>query len=66
MRTNEIITRLKIYSQKFINRGQANNLGHSFTYMGKVSIQLNISHKSLLVELLGLVTGELHLLDLKI
>ena len=56
----------KIYIQKFINRGKANNLGHSFTYMGKVSTKLNISHKSLLVVSLGLVTGELYLLDLKI
>ena len=46
--------------------GSANNLGHSFTYMGIVSTQLNISHKSLFVEIPGLVTGELHLLDLKI
>ena len=66
MRTNRIIIRLKIYIQKFINRGKANNLGHSFTYMGKVSTKLNISHKSLLVVSLGLVTGELYLLDLKI
>ena len=66
MRTNKIIIRLKIYIQKFINRGKANNLGHSFTYMGKVSTKLNISHKSLLVVSLGLVTGELYLLDLKI
>ena len=34
--------------------------------MGKVSIQLNISHKSLLVVSLRLATGELYLLDLKI
>ena len=66
MRRNKIIIRLKIYIQKFINRGKANNLGHSFTYMGKVSTKLNISHKSLLVVSLGLVTGELYLLDLKI
>ena len=66
MRTNKIIIRLKIYIQKFINRGKANNLGHLFTYMGKVSTKLNISHKSLLVVSLRLATGELYLLDLKI
>ena len=47
--------------------GPANNLGHSFTFMGIVSIQLKSLIKvSLIVELLGLVTGEFHLLDFKI
>ena len=46
--------------------GSANNLGHSFTYMGIVSIQLKKPHKSLFVENPGLVTGELYLLALKI
>ena len=66
MRTNKIIIRLKIYIQKFINRGKANNLVHLFTYMSKVSSKLNISHKSLLVVSLRLATRELFLLDLKI
>ena len=46
--------------------GPANNLGHSFTYMGIDSIQLKKPHKSLFVENPGLVTGELYLLALKI
>ena len=46
--------------------GPANNLGHSFTYMGIDSIQLKTPNKSLFVENPGLVTGELYLLALKI
>ena len=64
MSANKIIIRLKIYIQKFINRGKGKYLGHSRTYMGKVSIKLSLI--SFLVVSLRLATGELYLLDLKI